>query len=301
MGRILIAGAGGQLGSALRRRLAGRDVVALDHAALDVADGGAVAARVAEVRPSVVINATAYNLVDAAEKDPGAAFRTNAAGPWALAVATRAAGALLVHVSSDYVFAGDASAPYVEEDVPAPRSVYGASKLAGERLVEVNPLHMVIRTAGVFGTGDGSGKGRNFVDTMIRLGAEKPSLRVVSDQRMAPTSAGDLAAKTIELVDLWERTRAPELLGLYHVTNAGDCSWLELACEVIRASGGSATVEPITAAEYGLPGPRPAYSVLARTHLHRLGLDDLRPWQAAVAEHVAARLGVRLRTGGGGG
>lgn len=295
MGPILVTGAGGQLGQELALRLAGRRAVVLDRQGLDVGDVEAVRRRIAEIGPSVVINATAYNLVDEAERRPDDAFRGNALGPWALASASRACGALLVHVSTDYVFSGDASAPYPEEAEASPLGVYGASKLAGERLAATNPLHVIVRTAGVFGDVRG-GKGRNFVDTMIRLGHERPALRVVADQRMAPTAAGDLAGKILELVDLWSETRSPGLLGLYHVTNAGDCSWFELAREVLRLSGSTATIEPITAAEYGLPAPRPAYSVLARAHLRRLGLDDLRPWQAAVAEHVARRLSRRSGT-----
>lgn len=289
MGPILVAGAAGQLGQALASRLALRPAVLLDRTGLDVADIAAVRARVAEIAPCAVVNATAYNRVDEAERRPDEAFHTNALGPWALASASRACGALLVHVSTDYVFAGDASAPYPEEAEPAPLGVYGASKLAGERLAATNPLHMILRTAGLFGD-VGGGKGRNFVDTILRLGRERPSLRVVADQRMAPTAAGDLAGKILELVDVWTETRSPRLLGLYHVTNAGDCSWFELAREVLRLSGSTATVEPVTAAQYGLAAPRPAYSVLARAHLRRLGRDDLRPWQAAVAEHVAHRL-----------
>lgn len=296
MGPIVVTGASGQLGRALAALLADRRAVLLDHAALDVADAASVTRMLGAIAPSVVINAAAYNLVDEAERRPEDAFRTNALGLWALATASRAQSALLVHFSTDYVFAGDARNPYSESDPASPLGAYGASKLAGERLAALNPLHLIVRTSGVFGAVDGSGKGRNFVDAMIRMGAERPLLRVVSDQRMAPTAAADLAAKTIELVDLWMRSRSPELLGLYHLTNAGDCSWHDLACEVLRLTGSRANVEPITAAEYGLPAPRPAYSVLARRHLGRLGLDDLRPWQSAVAEHVARQLSRRSGT-----
>src|SRR5882724_9427547 len=171
MGGIVITGARGQLGRALALRLAARSPIALDHRDLDIADPTAVALRIGEIRPEVVIKAAAFNLVDDAETRPDDAFRVNAVGPWALARESARHGALFVHFSTDYVFAGDARAAYSEADAPAPQSVYGASKLAGERLAAVNPAHMVLRTTGLYGE-IGGGKGRNFVDTMIRLGAE---------------------------------------------------------------------------------------------------------------------------------
>ncbi len=297
MGGIVVVGARGQLGQALAERLADRSPLLLDRARLDVGDPGAVARAIAEIAPEVVFNAAAFNHVDDAEQRSDEAFRSNALGPWALGRATRACGALLVHFSTDYVFGGDARAPYGEDDAPAPQSVYAASKLAGERLVAaVNPRHLLVRTAGLFGRVGASGKGRNFVDTMLRLGAERERLRVVDDQRMAPTLAADLAAKTIELADRWRASGAAELLGLYHVTNAGECTWFELAREVLRLSGSSAVLDPVSTAEYGARAPRPAYSVLARRRLDRLGLDDLRPWPEAVAEYVGERLSRRSGT-----
>jgi len=289
-GGIVITGARGQLGRALVERLAAREPTALDHRALDVTDADAVTKTIDEIRPEVVINASAYNRVDDAETHAEDAFRANALAPWLLARASARHGALLVHFSTDYVFAGDARAPYSERDAAAPQSVYGASKLAGERLAAANPAHMVLRTAGLYGELGGGGKGRNFVDTMMRLGAERSSIRVVTDQRLAPTSAADLAAKTVELVLRWVSTRSADLCGLYHVTNAGECSWFELARETLRLAGSSAVVEPVTTAEYGARAARPAYSVLAREHLARLGLDDLRPWPEALADYVRSRI-----------
>jgi dTDP-4-dehydrorhamnose reductase len=297
MGPIVIVGALGQLGQALRRVLADRSPIALDVTELDVGDPTAVDRRIGELRPAVVLNTSAFNHVDDAELHPGEAFRTNAIGPWALARATDACGALLVHFSTDYVFRGDARTPYGEDDVPAPQSVYGASKLAGECLVAgVNPLHMVVRTAGLYGRGGRGGKGQNFVETMVRLGAEGRAIRVVDDQRVSPTSAADLARKIVELVNGWTETRRPELLGLYHVTNAGSCSWFELARETFRLCGSSGRVEPVTSAQYGARARRPAYSVLARRHLERLGLDDLRPWPEALADYLAEPINPRNET-----
>jgi dTDP-4-dehydrorhamnose reductase len=289
MGGIVVTGSGGQLGRALAARLEPRAPVLLAHAQLDLADLAAVERTIAALDPEVVINAAAFNHVDDAEARADEAFRANALGPWALARATARRGALLVHFSTDYVFDGLAREPYGEDDPPAPLGVYGASKLAGERLAATNPLSMVLRTSALYGE-VGGGKGRNFVETMLRLARERRTIRVVDDQRMSPTWADDLAAKTIELVLRWVSTRADELLGLYHVTNAGDCSWFELATETLGLAGLDAAIEPISTAAYGARAPRPAYSVLARRRLERLGSDDLRPWRDALRDYLGQRL-----------
>jgi dTDP-4-dehydrorhamnose reductase len=289
--RLLITGARGQLGRALAERLQGR-AVACAHAELDIADASAVDRRLASERPAVVFNAAAFNRVDDAEERPEEALRVNATGPAVLAEACRAHDALFVHFSTDYVFSGDGRTPLGEEDAPSPRSAYGASKLAGERAVAAeSPQHMIIRTCGLYGSREPGGKGGNFVDTIRRLAAERGTIRVVDDQRVSPTWAADLAAKTIEIVDRWLVTRAGELLGLYHVTNAGSCSWYEFAREIVRLSGLGAAVEPISTAQYGARAPRPAFSVLARRHLGRLGLDDMRSWREALAEYLSPRSG----------
>jgi dTDP-4-dehydrorhamnose reductase len=287
---IVITGARGQLGRALATVLADRSPAALDRDDLDVADAEAVDRVIRSLRPEVVFNAAAFNLVDEAERRAEEAFRINAEGPRSLARACRDQGALLVHFSTDYVFAGDRRTPYAEEDLPAPRTVYGASKLAGEEAVRSeSPLHVVIRTAALFGSSGRGGKGTNFVDTMLRIGAERSTLRIVDDQHVSPTLAMDLAVKTVELCELWRRTRSADVLGLYHVTNAGSASWCEFAREIFRRRGLAVTVEPISTAEYGARAPRPAYSVLARRHLERLGLDDMRAWQDALEAYLNPR------------
>lgn len=289
MGGIVITGSGGQLGHALAARLAPRSPVLLGHADLELGDVTAIERTIAALDPEVVINAAAFNHVDDAEIRADEAFRANALGPWALARATARRGALLVHFSTDYVFDGEARAPYGEDDPPAPLGIYGASKLAGERLAATNPRSMVLRTSALYGE-VGGGKGRNFVETMLRLARERRTMRVVDDQRMSPTSADDLAAKAIELVLRWVSTRADDLLGLYHVTNAGECSWFELATETLAIAGLDAAIEPISTAAYGARAPRPAYSVLARRRLERLALDDLRDWRDALRDYLEKRL-----------
>lgn len=290
MRKIVIIGARGQLGAELERTLEPHAPLCLDRAALDVRNSEAVGARIRELRPDVVLNTAAYNHVDRAEDEAEEAFRVNAYAPLALARACHAANALLVHFSTDYVFGGESTTPYREEDTPSPRSVYGASKLAGEHLVRAaTPLHVVIRTSGLYGFRGRGGKNGNFVETILRLAAEKKTLRVVNDQVVSPTSAADLTRKVVALLDRWERGRSQDLLGLYHVTNAGSCSWYEFAAEILRKSGLDACLEPVASVDYGARATRPAYSVLAPGHLARLGLDDMRDWRDALGEYLRLR------------
>lgn len=285
--KILVAGARGQLGEDLARLLAGRDVTALDRGGLDVTDASAVAACVAALAPDVVLNAAAWNKVDDAEDQLEEAFRVNALAPRFLAQACHTAGALLVHFSTDYVFGGDARTSHREEDPPRPLGVYAASKLVGEHLVAATcARHMIVRTSGLYGL---HGRGGNFADTMLRLAAEAKTVRVVNDQVLTPTFSEDLARKTVEIVDRWARHRSEDLLGLWHVTNAGRCTWYEFAAEIFRVRGLAVDLRPIGTREYGARAPRPACSVLAHGHLERAGLDDLRDWRAALADYLRRR------------
>jgi dTDP-4-dehydrorhamnose reductase len=279
--KALVLGAAGQLGRELVPRLGDELAWAGGRAELDVTDERAVTALVARVRPDVVFNATAYNRVDAAESEPERAFAVNALAPRALALAARAAGALLVHVSTDYVFDGALTRPYLEDDLAHPLSVYGASKLAGERHVLASGAKaLVVRTSGVLGRRGSAQKGGSFVDRILAQARAGKPLRVVADQVFAPTSAGELARALVELVRLGAR-------GLCHVTNQGSCSWHELAKAALAAAGLERPVEPIAAAELGLPARRPAYSVLDTSRGRALGLPPLRPWKDALADIVA--------------
>jgi dTDP-4-dehydrorhamnose reductase len=276
--RALVVGSAGQLGRELVALLGAEVAWAGDRAEIDVADGGAVAALLGRVRPDVVFNATAYNRVDAAEAEPAAAFAVNAVAPHLLARAARAAGAVLVHWSTDYVFDGTASRPYREDDAPRPLGVYGASKLAGEHLVAAaGDEHLVIRTSGVLGRGGSEQKGGSFVERIVGKARAGEPLRVVSDQVFAPTCAADLAQASLALV----RARAR---GLFHVANAGSCSWHELALAALAAAGVDAPVEPIRTADLALPARRPRYSVLACERYLGLGLPPLRHWRDALPD-----------------
>jgi len=274
--RALVVGSRGQLGRELVALLGTEVVWAGDRAEIDVTDGGAVAALVSRVRPDTVFNAAAWNRVDAAESEPGAAFAVNASGPHFLARAAREAGALLVHYSTDYVFDGTASRPYREDDVPRPLGVYGASKLAGEHLVAAaGGEHLVVRTSGVLGRGGSEQKGGSFVERIVAQARAGEPLRVVADQVFSPTGAADLAAASIALVRAGVR-------GLVHVTNAGSCTWHELAVAALAVAGLDAPVERIATADLRLPARRPPYSVLDGSRYARLGLPPLRHWRAAL-------------------
>ncbi len=280
--RALLVGSAGQLGRELRAQLGAECAWAGDLPEIDVTDAAAVSALVARVAPDVVFNATAWNRVDAAETEAAAAFALNALAPRWLAVAAAAAGALLVHVSTDYVFDGGRSRPYREEDLPRPLSVYGASKLAGESLVAATPVEqIVIRTSGLIGRGGSAQKGGSFVDRIVGRARAGEPLRVVADQTFAPTIASDLASAAIALA------RSPTR-GLVHVTNAGCCSWHELAVAALERAGIKAPVQPIALAELQLPARRPMYSVLDCSRYLALGLPAPRHWRDALAECVPA-------------
>ncbi len=255
MVRVLITGAGGQLGTdvAIRWRAEGDVVIALDRAQLDITDRDAVRGAIDAARPDVVVNAAAWTAVDACESDPDRAFAINGTGPRWVAEATAAAGSHLVHVSTDYVFDGTKDGPYREDDSPAPRSVYGASKLAGERAVlESDPDAAVVRTAWVMGV-----HGQNMLKTVLSL-RERDRLEFVDDQRGSPTFTGDLAVGLRDLAD----TR---LGGVFHLTNRGATTWYGLAREVLAAAGCDPdVVVPIRTDQLDppRPAPRPANSVL---------------------------------------
>jgi dTDP-4-dehydrorhamnose reductase len=292
--RWLVTGARGQLGSDLQRVLAddvaaGTDeVLAVGSDALDITDSTAVRAAMSDFVPDVVVNAAAYTAVDNAESDEQAAHRVNASGAAVLATAVDAVGGRLLHVSTDYVFAGDGRRPYDVDDEPAPRTAYGRTKLAGEQAVrELLPdAAYVVRTAWVYGA-----SGANFVKTMARLEGEHDTVRVVADQRGSPTWSVDLARALLEL----GRSSAPA--GTYHCTGGGDTTWHGFAQAIFTELGADpARVLPATSEEYPRPAPRPAYSVLSDRSWRAAGLTPLRHWRDAL--HAAfTECGDALRGG----
>jgi len=289
--RWLITGSYGQLGTDLQAVLAAtpEDVVrAVDLDVLDITDSAAVSATVDEFAPDVLVNAAAFTAVDAAEENEALAFRVNATGPAVLAAAIARNGGRLVHVSTDYVFAGEGTRPYEVDDAPDPRSAYGRTKLAGERAVrELLPdASYVVRTAWVYG-----GTGANFVKTMVRLEDERESVSVVDDQRGSPTWSADLARALVELA------RSSATPGVYHCTGTGDTTWFGFTQAIFGELGADpARVLPTTTDAFPRPAPRPAYSVLSDAAWRAAGLTPMPGWRDALHTAFAA-VGDQFRAG----
>jgi dTDP-4-dehydrorhamnose reductase len=280
---IAIIGADGQLGQELCRLLDPAKILPLTHGDVELTDPQSLDRAIGSAAPRIVINTAAFNHVDDAELRPADAFQTNALGVRELARLCQKLQATLVHFSTDYVFGLDTlrDRPYSESDTPGPVSVYGLSKLAGECFVRsICPRHFVIRTCGLYGRHGHGGKGRNFVQTMLRIGRERGEVRVVNDQRCTPTSAADLAAATVRLLE-------SDVFGTYHWTNGGSCSWLQFAEQIFALAGMSVRCEPISSAQFGARAMRPTYSVLATAAVQRLGLPAPRSWQDALRDYVA--------------
>ena len=273
-----MAGSAGQLGAALVRLLGDKVAWSGGREDLDVRDGGAVRRAVEAARPDVVVNATAFNKVDAAEVDTAEALAVNAAGPWHLARAARDVGAVVVHVSTDYVFDGTKRTPYTEDDPPRPLSAYGVSKLAGEQMVAASGApHLIVRTSAVFASGGSRGKGGSFVERVVARARAGDPLRVVDDQVLSPTYAPDLAAAIVALLEAESR-------GLFHVTNTGSCSWHAFAVAALRQAGLDVPVQAVKAKEFAAPAARPAYSVMSNGRYLSMGLPPLRGWEQALAD-----------------
>jgi dTDP-4-dehydrorhamnose reductase len=253
--------------------------VALVRAEADLTRPVELRQTLSSLQPNVVINAAAYTEVDRAESDPAAAFAVNAIGVRDLAILCRDLDCKLIHFSTDYVFGLDArrSSAYDESDAAGPINVYGASKLAGESFVaSICPKHFILRTCGLYARGES-----NFVETMLRKATAMEPIRVVDDQTCTPTSAADLAQATGALLD-------GRAYGLYHVTNAGACTWLEFAEAIFRITGKDVPIEPIKSAEYACPARRPHFSVLSNAKWLDTGFAPMRPWQDALRDCLSS-------------
>lgn len=282
--RIVVLGSNGQLGRDLCPLL-GPDVVRLSRQDLDLANPAQALAVLANHRPELVVNCAAYNFVDRAESEPESAFAINALAVHHLAKACKDLACQFVHFSTDYVFGARASRmqPYHETDAPGPVSVYGVGKLSGEYLaLNANPANLVIRTCGLYGLHGSGGKKGNFIETMLRLAGEGRSIRVVDDQRCTPSYTVDVASAAVSLI-------AKQARGLVHVTNAGSCSWYELARHVFDFAKLEVSLTPIPTSEYPTPARRPAYSVLALDTLSGCGVATPRPWREAVEAYLQSR------------
>lgn len=282
MKKIIVTGCNGQLGRAINQIYEGSteyDCINTDVADLDITNIDAVMQMVGEVKPYAIINCAAHTNVNACETDVNNAYRINAIGPRNLSIAATHNNAKLVHISTDYVFSGDASSPYTEFDATAPKSVYGKTKLAGENFVkEFAKEHFIIRTAWLYGDG------KNFVKTMLRLSENHDKVRVVRDQVGSPTSALELAKAIAYLLPT-------DNYGLFHGTCEGSCSWADFTKEIYRLAGKSTQVDAITSEEYsagetGIVAPRPSYSILENYMLKLTTNYMFAQWEDAIAQYI---------------
>jgi dTDP-4-dehydrorhamnose reductase len=275
--KILVAGAGGMLGRdfTIAARERGYDVVGLDHAALDITDPASVDQAISVHRPDLVVNCAAYTDVDGAEADERGAMRVNDEGAALLAGAAASIGAPIVQPSTDYVFDGTSRRPYTESDVTGAISAYGRSKLDGETSVAAaNPRHFIVRASWLFGIA-----GKNFVETMLRLGKERPEVLVVSDQIGCPTYTRHLGEGIAELLERDD-------YGIHHMAADGECSWYEFAQEIFDQAGLECHVMAGTTEMLARPAPRPAYSVLGTERPDPIRLPH---WRQGLAEYLAER------------
>lgn len=277
MKKIIVTGCNGQLGRAINVKYGNNtdiELVNTDVGELDITDIDKTIEFVRQVKPYAVINCAAHTAVDACETDVDNAYKINAIGPRNLSIAARETGAKLMHISTDYVFAGDASEPYIEFDTPDPQGMYGKTKLAGEHFVEQFAKdYFIVRTAWLYGDG------KNFVKTMLRLSETKDEIGVVKDQVGSPTS-------TLELVKIIDTLIWSENYGLFHGTCEGVCSWADFATEIFRLAGKNTKVKGITTEEYNAPGKRPAYSVLDNYMLRLTCGYIAADWQKALTEYI---------------
>lgn len=276
--RIMILGASGLLGQALRREWSGDELIGLSSREVDIRDAGKIRETIEGIRPDWIVLAAAYTNVDGCETNQELALAVNRDGAAHVAEAGSQVGAKLLFISSDYVFDGAKTSPYETSDRRNPLSVYGQSKAEAEvRLQELMPECCIARTSWLFGAG-----GKCFPDTILKLAATRPALDVVNDQCGCPTYSIDLARAIMQLC-------RNDAKGIVHVTNAGNCTWFEFAREIVRQSGLTTEVRPVTTEQMPRPAPRPAYSVLSSASLARLGVT-MPSWQDALTRYLRERV-----------
>lgn len=288
--RLALIGANGMLARKVRELAPPYYVITpYDLPDFDLINREQVLAAMTRLQPAVIVNCAAFTNVDGCESQEELASRVNGAGPGYLAEAALAVGAVLVHISTDYVFAGDKKTPYAESDPTGPLSAYGRSKLAGEQAIMASGLtrYFILRTSWLYGPG-----GKNFVETMLRLATERDELRVVADQIGAPTYTGDLAQALYRLLALADRS---DIYGIYHLANLGECSWhgfAETIVELAKSSGDAlkaSRIVPIRTDEYPLPAPRPAYSVFSKEKYLSATGATLPHWRESLQYYLLER------------
>jgi dTDP-4-dehydrorhamnose reductase len=284
--KIVLIGSDGQLGTDVIKYFKdkGADITGLTISDIDVCDKNICSDVLLGIKPNLIINTAAFHQVDVCEDEVAKAFEVNFGGLKNLAEIALSIDAGLMHFSTDFVFGGyKKSSPFTEDDCPAPVSVYGISKLAGEYVLRyMMKKYYLLRVCGLYGHAGSLGKGYNFVELMIRLANEGKDIKVVDDQVLTPTSTKDIAEKLYELIKT-------EKYGLYHMTNSGSCSWYEFACEIFKQEGLSPNISPTTSDAFASKAKRPAYSVLDNRNLRAAGLADLRPWKESLADYIKER------------
>jgi dTDP-4-dehydrorhamnose reductase len=286
--KTLLIGADGQLGTDIVKVYPPDELISLTIEDLEVCDYEEVRRQFRDYAPEVVINTSAYHRVDECEEYPERAMEVNALAVRNLALVCREIDAALVHCSTDYVFDGEATRPYTEEDAPRPQSAYAISKLAGELYVRyMHEKHFVLRLCGLYGVVGSLEKGTNFVETMLKLAKEGKEIKVVNDQTLTPTYTAALAPRIKALVETVE-------YGLYHMTCEGECSWYEFAKGIFELSGLDANLSPTTSDVYQQPAKRPRYSVLENANLKKLSSVPPMPhWRDALADYLEERKSYR--------
>lgn len=288
--RLALIGANGMLARKVQELVpAGYEVSNYDLPEFDLTDRGKVLAEMERLQPAVILNCAAFTNVDGCETQEELATRVNGDGPGYLAAAAKSVGAVLVHISTDYVFSGDKGTPYLESDATGPLSAYGRSKLAGEIAITASGLerYFILRTSWLYGPG-----GKNFVETILRLASEREELRVVADQFGSPTYTGDLAQAIYRLLAVADR---PDVFGIYHLADLGECSWhgfAEAIVSLAKEAGEplkATRVTPIRTDEFPLPAPRPAYSVFSKEKYLAVTGALLPQWQESLKKYLKER------------
>jgi dTDP-4-dehydrorhamnose reductase len=285
--RIAVIGANGQLGNDLMAAFSdsGDTVRGLTHADIEIADLNSVSRALEDMRPDVITNTAAMHYVESCEHEPEKAFAVNALGARNLAIASRDLSAVLMHVSTDYVFDGAKGGPYIEDDSPRPLNVYGITKLAGEHFIRsTTDKHFVVRTSGLYGKSLCRAKGGlNFIELMLKLAKERGEVHVVDSEIVTPTSTAELARQMVCL----SRT---DCYGLYHATAEGSCSWYEFAREIFKLTDTPVRLKAAAPGEFPNKVDRPKYSVLENGALKARGSNIFKPWQDALREYLGQRV-----------
>ena len=283
--KIAVIGANGQLGSDICVEFSshGDDVVKLTHADIEVTGIDSVSKTLNSIKPDFVINTAAMHNVEKCELDPLQSFSINGIGARNLAIVCNDINAVLMHISTDYVFDGSKMAPYVETDIVSPLNVYGNTKVSGEQFIRTTAKkYFIVRTSGIYGHNPCRAKGGlNFVELMLKLAKEKPELRVVNDEFLTPTSTREIARQLVKL-------SSSSTYGLYHATAEGSCSWYEFAGKIFELSGLSPKLNMANPDEFPMKVPRPKYSVLENAELKKTGLNVFKPWDKALEEYLGS-------------